>query len=650
MRCRFAVCIPVYNNPETIVSVIQRCLEKTSAPLIVMDDGSDQSVELLCQQSHVQSERLFFLRHASNQGKGAALQTAFRYALQKGYTHLVTLDGDDQHDPADISKLMTAAELKPFALIVGDREMKAAAHVPGSSNFGKAFSNFWVHYQTDVNVADSQSGFRIYPLFFIQNMTFYSQKYDFEVEILTRLIWKGVSVENVKISVRYFPPEKRISHFHKWKDNARISVVNTFLTMGAMARGQTSSLKSALAFAVGVFIGCVPLYGFQTMIAALASFLFRLNFIYLWIGTNISLPFMIPILIFASTYLGRLVVGHQAGLGAFGEAWLVGSIILGVLLGIVSFAAGFVFFSGLKQKKNKTPWEGKNRNTLGILFMRVLLQITGQRGAYAFLYFIATYYFFVSLKTRWALAEYWKTIRPGIGFFQRQRRMFQQILMFAQILVDRGLQRAIDRPYFEYSLDASVDDFLKDVQHKKGIMMVASHVGGWELALTFFAQQKIEKNMLAVMHGLAGQYDHRSTNNDQGKSQVMYFNHKDNAILKLKHHLESGDIVGMMGDRPITQSSELIPFFGKLVLLDTTAIRAALACDVHLYFVFALKQSRTQYRIFTFKPQIPNALDREEKITWLIKTYAQYLQRIVDENPQQWFNFFRFWSTLPQIW
>ena len=228
MICRHVIVIPVYNNPLTVCEVIDTCLKVTALPVLVIDDGSDHSVEQLGPDWSAHKDRLQFVRHPSNQGKGIALQTAISWSLAKAYTHMITIDADGQNDPRDIPKLLESSLQNPWALIVGDRNMNTA-NVPKSSTFGKAFSNFWIRYETNAEVLDSQSGYRVYPLYHLQTIRFHRKHYDFEVEVLTRLIWKKVEVLNVPVTVKYFPPETRVSHFDKLKDNFRISVTNTIL-------------------------------------------------------------------------------------------------------------------------------------------------------------------------------------------------------------------------------------------------------------------------------------------------------------------------------------------------------------------------------------------------------------------------------------
>jgi predicted LPLAT superfamily acyltransferase/uncharacterized protein (DUF2062 family) len=648
MNCRFAVAIPVYNNPTTIVSVIEACLHHTEFPILVVDDGSDESVEALFQAALPQGNaRVSFIRHSENRGKGIALQTAFKEALRLGHTHLVTIDGDGQHDAAEIPKLVHAARENSWALIIGDRDMNTD-NVPGSSSFGKKLSNFWVRYQTEVGVADSQSGYRIYPLFFLQNMSFFCKKYDFEIEVLTRLIWKGVAVKNVRVSVRYFPKEIRVSHFHKWKDNFRISIANTFLTIGAMLREKTSPVKSSLAFALGVFIGTTPLYGLHAGLAAAVSFIFGLNFIYMWMGTHISLPPFLPFLVIASKEIGELILGKEShSVKSFGSAWVVGSVALGLILGLIAFAIMYFFKHRRKKTSPIQPWGVRKSNNLGIWFLRLILKNIGLGFTYSFLYFVVLYYFLFSWRTRRSFTEYWKIIRPEMGWLRRQVKLYQQIMVFAQTLVDRGLQREQESLFFKYDLDDSVKDFVDHLEKgSAGVVTVASHVGGWELAMTLFSQVDTEKKILAVMHGMRGEYSHHSSVNGK-KSEVIFFNLGENTILRVKDYLNAGQVVGMMGDRPVSRSHEVVPFFGRLAAFDTTPLRAALACHSELYFVFAFKTEKTKYKVFTFKAMKPAMEDKEHQLQDLLHQYVHHLEKMVNVYPEQWFNFFPFWSEAP---
>ena len=93
--------------------------------------------------------------------------------------------------------------------------------VPWTSRFGRKFSNFWVRASGGPDVADTQSGFRLYPLPEALDLKVESCRFQFEVEILVKAQWKGIPVITVPVSVAY--DETRISHFRPFRDFIRNS-------------------------------------------------------------------------------------------------------------------------------------------------------------------------------------------------------------------------------------------------------------------------------------------------------------------------------------------------------------------------------------------------------------------------------------------
>lgn len=95
----------------------------------------------------------------------------------------------------------------------------------------KKFSNFWFRIETGLNVPDTQSGYRLYPLELLKDIYFYSTKYEFEIEVLVRASWKGIKIESTEVSVYYPPKAERITHFRPLTDFLRISILNTILVI-----------------------------------------------------------------------------------------------------------------------------------------------------------------------------------------------------------------------------------------------------------------------------------------------------------------------------------------------------------------------------------------------------------------------------------
>jgi len=208
---RFAVVIPTYNHGGRVAAVAREALA-LGWPVFVVDDGSTDDTAKRLQSV----AGLHVIRHAVNRGKGAALISGMRRAAEIA-DYAIAMDADGQHDPADARKLAVAA-VNRRVIVVGRREM---ADAPWTSRKGRAFSNFWVRISGGPKLADSQSGFRIYPLPETLELDVVSRRYQFEVEVLARAAWQGIGVVEVPISARYGADLPRISHFHPFVDFLR---------------------------------------------------------------------------------------------------------------------------------------------------------------------------------------------------------------------------------------------------------------------------------------------------------------------------------------------------------------------------------------------------------------------------------------------
>jgi glycosyltransferase involved in cell wall biosynthesis len=224
MRC--AIVIPVYNHEATVAGVVRQSLE-LGYPVFVVDDGSTDNTYEKIQDI----PGAVILRHSLNRGKGAALLTGFAEAA-KSVDWAVTLDADAQHRPDDIPKLLAAVPEGTRPIVVGRREGMHAEHVPWASRFGRKFSNFWVRAAGGPAVSDTQSGMRLYPLPETLNLPVRARRFQFEVEVLVKAGWYGISVQEAPIHVSYAPKNERISHYRGFVDFMRNSTAFMRLIFG----------------------------------------------------------------------------------------------------------------------------------------------------------------------------------------------------------------------------------------------------------------------------------------------------------------------------------------------------------------------------------------------------------------------------------
>lgn len=377
----FCVIVPTYNNQKTLKKVLDSILDFTSNVIIVNDGSTDQTSEILKQYS-----QLTQIHHPKNLGKGRALRNGFRKAIELDFEYAITIDSDGQHFAADIPGFIDEIQKEPNSLLIGSRNM-TQENVPKKSSFGNKFSNFWFKFETGIALEDTQSGFRLYPLKLIPKR-FYTNKFEFEIEVIVRSAWKGIVVKNIPIQVLYDPAE-RVSHFRPFRDFTRISILNTVLVTNALIyikprdffrkakkkgfkkffledilESKDSNFKKSAAIALGIFIGISPFWGFQTILLFTFAALFRLNKVIAFLSSNVSFPPFIPLIIYGSLKTGSLFVSSDAPLFLDSSMtlddiqknatqYIVGSLILASVLalsvGLISYLLLTAFSS-----KNKT--------------------------------------------------------------------------------------------------------------------------------------------------------------------------------------------------------------------------------------------------------------------------------------------------------
>ena len=234
-RSDICVVIPTYNNESTLASVIDTVLEYIPSVAVVNDGSTDGTGAILERYGG----RVKVVSYAKNRGKGHALRCGFDYARQAGYKYALTLDSDGQHYPGDIPLFVEAADRRPGALVVGNRNL-AHDNMPGRNRFANRFSNFWFALQTGTRLPDTQTGYRLYPLYRMKRLRPFTSRYEAELEILVRCAWRGIRVVSVPVRVHYAPEGERVTHFRPGVDFFRISLLNTLFTGLAVVYGYPS--------------------------------------------------------------------------------------------------------------------------------------------------------------------------------------------------------------------------------------------------------------------------------------------------------------------------------------------------------------------------------------------------------------------------
>lgn len=229
------VLIPVYNHEQPLPAIVAR-LADFKLNCILVDDGSRPDCAAVINGLADQYAWVDAVRLEVNRGKGGAVKTGIRYAHDLGYSHAVQIDADGQHDLDDLPKFIVAAAAQPQALILGQPIFDAS--IPKLRYYARYLTQIWVVINTlSLQIRDSMCGYRVYPLEDCARLiqtTVLEERMAFDVEILVRLYWQGLTIVSIPTRVGY--PQDGVSHFRGWEDNLRISLTHARLFFGMLAR------------------------------------------------------------------------------------------------------------------------------------------------------------------------------------------------------------------------------------------------------------------------------------------------------------------------------------------------------------------------------------------------------------------------------
>ncbi|MCL4545203.1 MAG: glycosyltransferase family 2 protein [Chloroflexi bacterium] len=198
-----AVAIPSYNEDRFIGSVVLKAKEVADI-VVVVDDGSrDRTAEV------AEAAGATVIRHERNRGKAAGIATSFRWAEEAGVDCLVLIDGDGQHDPADIPQVVEPVLRDEADMVVGTRFSEVQSRIPTYRQFGQHALTTLTNVASGVAISDSQSGFRAFSRAAIKKMRFRSTHFAVESEMQFIAYQAGLRVTEVPIHVVYAEPAKR---------------------------------------------------------------------------------------------------------------------------------------------------------------------------------------------------------------------------------------------------------------------------------------------------------------------------------------------------------------------------------------------------------------------------------------------------------
>lgn len=191
--------IPAYNEAKTIARVIEDAKRYVQNVVVVDDGSSDGTVNVALNSGAT------VLKHAKNLGYGSALATGFTYFKNNGAGIMIVLDGDGQHNPSDIPRLVKPVIDGQADVVIGSRFMdgEAKVNMPRYRRFGIGIVNRAWKIASGEYMTDTQCGFRAYSRDAVEKMVIKETNMSASLEILSQAGAKNLRVVEVPVSVNY---------------------------------------------------------------------------------------------------------------------------------------------------------------------------------------------------------------------------------------------------------------------------------------------------------------------------------------------------------------------------------------------------------------------------------------------------------------
>jgi len=634
------VVIPTYNHARTVGGVVQGALEHASTVLVCDDGSTDGSGE------EAKKAGAVLLRHQTNRGKGVALRTLFEEASRRGFRYAISLDADGQHLSEDLPILARLASEEPGALFIGARNLRGA-RAPSSSEFGRKFSNFWVWFESGWRVADSQCGYRAYPLPETLQLATKRHRYDFEVEVLLRAAWAGLALRSVPVGVVY--PADRVTHFRPFVDNARISLLNLVSCVRLLMPVPLSRPLRRIPHRPGLSLFALRRWAwlgakspFFRLLAAGAGIL----------GSTDEIPGGLALAALACAFSG---LGALPAIASnFGMRALT-ALGLPTLASAAMLASSMLAIGTFEARRPRIPdapkrWTGRSRGgVFGHWFFFQLTRFFGVRAAYAVIYPVSLYFLFAASAARNASQQFLDRAMGRTHGLGRLVRSYSHFLSFARTLVDRALLATRGKSVFRCE-QTGLDYVRSSAAEGRGTILLTAHLGNWDVAAAMLDGNVAEKLAIVAFRGERERLARFLENQMQRIPRIIEVGGGPLASLDMVHALRDGAVLAVQGDRPIDNNIVKIPFLGRDAPFPVGPFMLAAVTGAPLIATFSIQVAPASYRLFAQPPvrlAFARGQDRQTQLRHWAESYVRQLEQLAREHPYQWFNFYDFWDSQP---
>ncbi len=382
---KILVVMPVCNHDASLPALVQTVIA-TGYDLLVVDNGSDD----YCLRS-IADLPCRTLRLNVPGSKGTVLLKGAEKAAKLGYDTVISIDADG-HNPTDIHLLVAKALCsKSPCLVIGARQ-QSQNNIIYSNTFTKKSGNFWVRLACGLEIPDVESSFRLYPVKELLAQSLSQNHSGFAIEAIVKLAWSGIPVYSIPVTSYKTPAAQEISRFYTIRNALGLAFLysrlvcrrllpwphkrltaqepfpekvyktiskNPLKVLREICREHTSPLWLATAVWLGIFMGALPLLAIHTIAIIYVAHRLHMNKVAAVAASQFCMPPVVPVLCIQVGYYlrkGELLVDFswQPWLLGMHERlweWLIGSLLVGPLLGLIG--AGLMYFTASRMQQTK---------------------------------------------------------------------------------------------------------------------------------------------------------------------------------------------------------------------------------------------------------------------------------------------------------
>ena len=562
---KFAFLVPFYNHPQNIKALIA-ALKAYKLPIIVVDDGSDEASKLILAELE-RTDDILLLTRAQNGGKGIAMKDGFKFALNRGFSHVLQIDADFQHDAALIGEFLRQSRAHPQSIVCANPIYGEDA--PRSRVYGRKITNFWVAVNTlSLGIKDAMCGFRVYPLEQLKKAAAKSKtnRMEFDIEILVNAVRQGISVRWIDTYVRY--EKGGVSHFKMLRDNALISLMHAkcFFSLPKFALGK-------------IWRAC----GLNSSEKNAAS-------------TQISV---------------------EAQESAEQNLW----------------------------------WKRQERG--GAFFLRLSLflsQILPEFALKLIVKIVVWFYYNFSKNERENIAAFRRNLSEFAGAQTlKKTSVFSHFEAFGGAICDKF--RVWKGKIKDDELEIIDLERIKSelIGAQKGQILLTAHLGNVEICKALAARVDGFRMVILTYDENSRKFNEvlREISKNGGSVRMMAVNKLDvAAMLELKNIVESGEHIGIMGDRtPLGgDKAARVKFLGKEASFNYGPYLIAGILGVKISSLWCQKiGGKFRIELVPLASAVKLGRDKAAAARQYLQIYVRELENRCKQTPTQWFNFFDFW-------